>query len=251
MSKTIEQVRQELNAKLSSEDVSEREGGNGRTLSYVSSYYVIDRLNQILGQGNWSYDTEEMRLVHSGAEEAYGKTKFVAHYIAKVHLIATIGDKVAQFSDYGYGDGTDKGSAGKAHELAAKEAATDGLKRCAKNLGMKLGLALYEKEQSNVEDEPAPKASVPAPSAPAPISQGPASVSDRGSAKAPAKGEERKKVNLAIASVSKILLTQEKRTMTQLKQDLKDTYSVNSKEELSDEQAKEFLAKLEGVAVNV
>jgi hypothetical protein len=56
------------------------------------------------------------------------------------------------FSDYGYGDGTDKTNPGKAHELAIKEAVTDGLKRCAKNLGPVMGLALYDKDQTDVKE---------------------------------------------------------------------------------------------------
>jgi hypothetical protein len=285
MSRTYEQVKAELDAKLSSDDVSEREGGNGRSLSYVSSYYVIEQLNAILGQGYWSYDTEEMRLVHSGAEEAYGKTKYVAHYVAKVHLIVNIGDKIAQFSDYGYGDGTDKSSAGKAHELAVKEAATDGLKRCAKNLGMKLGLALYEKEQSNVDtgegNRSAPPqaaassarsaggVSTPAPAknsggadaarghspastqAPAGKSQEASSVGaakPSGSAPSGAPAPDRKKVNAAITAISKILLQTEKASMDTMKGILTNTYGVKSKEELNDTQAQEFLAKLEELA---
>ena len=266
MSRTYDEVKKDLDTKLSSNDVSEREGG-GRKLSYVSSFYVIDQLNVILGQGNWSYDTQEMRLV---SERTYTKkdyrgnevTEHSAHYIAKCHLIATIGDKQCMLADYGYGDGTDKNSPGKAHELAVKEAATDALKRCAKNLGMKLGLALYDKEQTNVEDEPAPKANPaprvspstdgtggssgrPNPVATAPKKEPVGATVPSGSAPSGAPQTDRKKVNAAITAASKILLAQEKMSMTDLKQMLKDAYQVASKEELTDAQAQEFLAKLE------
>ena len=52
------------------------------------------------------------------------------------------------------------------YNTKAKEAVTDALKRAAKNLGMSMGLALYDKEQVNVDDgeeqeQPAAKSAKP------------------------------------------------------------------------------------------
>lgn len=152
MSKTLEELRTELDAKIPRDCVQSRSNG-GFNLSYLAGHYVIDRLNKVLGQGNWEYTTEEMRLVHAGEGlDRYNKPVFSVHYIAKVNLRASIGGTIVTFSDYGYGDGSDKQSQGKAHELAVKEAVTDAIKRNAKNLGMSMGLALYDKTQENVED---------------------------------------------------------------------------------------------------
>jgi recombination DNA repair RAD52 pathway protein len=53
--------------------------------------------------------------------------------------------------DRGHGHGIDR-YVGAAVESAEKEAATDALKRCAKSLGMRLGLALYDKAQEHVAE---------------------------------------------------------------------------------------------------
>ena len=52
-----------------------------------------------------------------------------------------------EFSDVGYGDGFDySGSELTIHELAMKEAVSDGVKRALKNFGDQFGLSLYDKE---------------------------------------------------------------------------------------------------------
>lgn len=160
MTKTLEQLKQELDAKIPRDVIKTRDGGNGVQLDYLSSYYVIKRLNEVLGQGNWSYTINALQLVHAGPfEKTNWRTKekeqhFSAHYLAKILLAVRLSDGTAvTFEDVGYGDGTDKAMLGKCHELASKEAVTDGIKRCAKNLGMSFGLALYDKEQENVSEE--------------------------------------------------------------------------------------------------
>lgn len=159
MAKTLEQLRTELDSKIPRDAISTRDAGQGTKLDYVSSYYVIKRLNEVLGQGNWSYVTKSLALTHAGPfqkknwKSGQEETQFSAHYLAQVELIVRLDDRTTTFMDVGYGDGTDKTMPGKAHELAAKEAVTDALKRCAKNLGMSLGLALYDKEQENVSEE--------------------------------------------------------------------------------------------------
>lgn len=149
--KTVEEIIKELDDKIPRDCVSERQGGNGRSLSYLEGHYVIDRLNKVLGQGNWAYEANTS-LVHSGEIETRSGPTYSVHYLARVRLVVTIGERTTEFVDYGYGDGSDKNNPGKAHELAVKESVTDGLKRCAKNLGMSMGLALYDKTQENVED---------------------------------------------------------------------------------------------------
>lgn len=164
--KTTEQLRTELDAKIPRDVISKREAGNGVKLDYLTGYYVIARLNEVFGQGNWDYQTEELTKVFEGQiEDRYGNPVNNVSYIAKISLNVKLkepkkdndefyyGGTTTTFTDYGYGDGSDKKNAGKAHELAVKEAITDGVKRCAKNLGMSMGLALYDKEQTNVEEE--------------------------------------------------------------------------------------------------
>ncbi len=142
-------MQTKLDENIPGEVVATREQA-GRSLSYLETWYVIDRLNQILGQGNWAYDTVKLEKVFEGEIEQYSGKAFTTSYIATVSLSGFVDGKPFRFTDVGYGDGTDKKSPGKAHELATKEAVSDAVKRCAKNLGSSTGLALYDKTQSRV-----------------------------------------------------------------------------------------------------
>lgn len=210
--KTYDQIVAELDAKIPREAVSERDAGQGRSLSYLAGHYVIDRLNKVLGQGAWSYNINELRLVHSG--EVNGK--HVAHYVSIISFIAKLADKVAHFEEVGYGDGMDARNPGKAHELAVKEAITDAIKRAAKNLGMSMGLALYDKDQSNVQEaEPAPKA-----------------APRIASTSTPASGPDKEKLIKKIGLTGRILMDKKVLTLDQLKQKLTEK-GVDRKEDLT------------------
>ncbi len=177
-------IQQQLDSNIPESAVTKREAyKNGPQLSYLTGAYVTDRMNQVLGQGNWGYQLEELTKVYEGEIEQYNGKAFTTSYIAKVTLAANVGGKSVYFTEIGYGDGTDKKSAGKAHELAVKEATTDGFKRAAKNLGRSMGLGLYFKDGQYIEEtevktaptppvaaktNPKPKATSAAPSAVAP-----------------------------------------------------------------------------------
>ncbi len=122
-----------LGEKLASEHVRERQGGGGKTLSYVEGIYVIRRLNHIFGYGGWRDSVVEMTQV---ADDAKGKPQFRA--IVEL-VVAGLGPDGRDWmvSDVGFGSGD--------HEKGPKEAVTDALKRCARRLGDSLGGSLYEK----------------------------------------------------------------------------------------------------------
>lgn len=140
-----------LNEKLSSSAVSTRSAGAGKSLSYLTGHYVYSKLNEVLGQGNWSYTIKNLNNVFHGEDD---KGRANTSYIAIVQAVFMIGEKAVVFEEVGYGDGIDY-NPGKSHELATKEAVTDAVKRAAKNLGPSLGLALYDKEQKDVVDSDA------------------------------------------------------------------------------------------------
>lgn len=142
-------TRSELDSNIPESVISKRSQG-GKELSYLEAWYVIDRLNQIVGQGNWGYGIVSLNKVYEGETEQYSDKAFTTSYTSTVTLFALIDGKHAQFTEVGYGDGTDKKNPGKAHELATKEAVSDALKRAAKNLGRSMGLALYDKTQEFV-----------------------------------------------------------------------------------------------------
>lgn len=147
MIKDIKQMELELDADIPRDVVSQRDGGGGRKLSYLEGWYVIDRLNKIFGPLNWAKEVLDVRQVVNTTS----KGEFPA-YLVKVRLSILLTDAKGTQSvvvKEAYGYGADKSSQ-NAHELAIKEAVTDGLKVAAKDLGMSMGLALYDKTQERV-----------------------------------------------------------------------------------------------------
>lgn len=244
--KPYEQIVAELNANIPRDAVSQREAGQGRKLSYLEGWYVKDRLNQVFGQGNWAYNIQDLKEVHSGTiKDKYGNDVHTVHYIAQIDLRLKFastdtqgkggyyGDNWCSITDVGYGDGTDKQNPGKAHELAVKEAVTDGVKRCAMNLGMSMGMALYDKTQAFVgeEEAPAPKTE-PKPAVVVTSITNPSPVADR------------KTVESKIGVLKKILKDQKKLTDDGYKE-LVVKYGVASAKELDSTKLLKFYGDLE------
>jgi recombination DNA repair RAD52 pathway protein len=153
-----------------------------------------------------------------------------------------------EFIDYGYGDGSDKFKIGKAHELAVKEAVTDGIKRCAKNLGMSMGLALYDKTQENVEDAAPEK---PAAQAPARTRDITGYMPEKKTPPAPAAtGESLDDLVKGISANSRVVITKKLRTADQIRSEMAAKYGTDDKTKLTVEQAKELLEQLKGLANN-
>jgi len=228
MNKTIEHVENEANKKIPREEVSLRDGGGGKKLSYLESHYVIQRMNEVFGVCGWDSETVEMRQVNG--------TEAKPSYVAKVRLSAIVntGDGgYMRVVKEGFGFGSDK-SGLNPHEMAVKEAESDAFKRAARQFGMSLGLALYSKEQENVE-EAAPKPVVKAEPVDKPQAAAPSTTN-------------RKTLNDQINVMSRVVISKRFKTTEELKALLKSKYSVDSKEALSDTQARELLTELEGLA---
>lgn len=277
--KTLKELNETLDANIPRSAVKQRKGAGSMSFSYLSTDYVIDRMNRTFGNLNWATDTVENKAVFVG--EVNGK--HVAHYIARVKVEAQHIDengRVVRTSHCGtgYGDGNDGFNPGKAHELAAKEAESDALKRACKNLGQSMGLALYDKDQTNVSEDLEPRLASAATSqdghyetaeqkrtkgaAPATILPGelprlnaalkadtatrPAFKRDEPSAAAPPREQLRKR----ISALSKILNAQGKATYAQQKEQLKARYNVESQDALSDAQAAELVKALDAQAAS-
>ena len=145
-----EQVRGLLGP-LDRKHVKTRAGGGNRQLSYIEGWHAIAEANRIFGFDGWTSETLQMECVCMEG---------TISYIAKVRVT------VAGISREGWGAGHGRGgSVGDKHESAVKEAETDARKRALMTFGNKFGLALYDKEQANVEDgstaKPAPVKSEP------------------------------------------------------------------------------------------
>lgn len=226
--RTIASVEAELDQSIPAKAVSERDGGKGRKLAYLETWYVINRLNQVFGNLGWSSETINLQQVNSeGSRPAY---------ISKVRI--TIHSDQAPIIKEGTGFGCDKSDLNP-HEMAVKEAESDALKRAAMKLGLSMGLALYDKSQEFVEDEPkTPKAAAKAPIAPK--STAPARVIKPEADKADPIQEQISEYVMAAKSQGKI-------TIPQLKEYLIQKFSVSSKAELNAEQAQAFLTYLKGL----
>jgi len=213
-------VIKELDRPIPRGDVAERAAGfGGKTLSYLEGWYVVNRLNKVIGQGNWSYNI----LGFSKVFEGELKGKFACSYTCQVQLIVSIDGKSCSYMDIGFGDGFDKANPGKAHELATKESVTDAVKRCARNLGMSFGLALYDKSQEFVEEEKVekkkPKAVVSSTDITVELLE-------------------------SIGSISKELVVNQRFTKQDLLNEMGARYGVKDKSQLSLEKAEEFLTWL-------
>lgn len=134
--------------------VSERKKGD-IMLSYIEGHKVIQLLNSIY-PSLWEFG--EINLTLLGTR---GKTKNDKNgvpipsgtevgYMCTGKLTINSFPQPLTFMDVGFGTGTSYSSQFDAHESAGKEAVTDCMKRCARNLGNAFGLALYDKNQEAV-----------------------------------------------------------------------------------------------------
>lgn len=251
--KTLLEIQTLLEEKIPRSAVSQRDGGGGRSLSYLPGHYVISRINHIFGPFGWATDVKALDLLHCGEIEKYGKKVFTVHYKALVRLVVQGPDgQATEHTDVGYGDGSDKENIGKAHELAMKEAVTDAIKRCAKNLGGSMGLYLYDKDQTNVEEDGAGKPAAAPTVKETSGTQQPTSVASRPKLKdspsdRPKAAEAPARDNLMrrISTLSKILNSTGRATFAQQKENLKAKYGADSKDALTDAQAAELVSAME------
>lgn len=161
--RTREQIEKACMEGLPREAVSQRSQG-GATLSYVDQHYVIHRLCEVFGPSGFETQTLELVPVCEPyqTKTSSGKDVWRVGYRATVRLTVHLyaGDFVGSAPVHteihkegsGAGQGIDKDLI-LAHESALKEAETDALKRAARLLGTSLGLALYDKKQTDVVGE--------------------------------------------------------------------------------------------------
>jgi DNA recombination protein Rad52 len=149
-----------LNAPLDAKRVKTRESGRGPALSYLETHDVIRMANGIFGIGKWGHEIVDLRQIPGVMVTSRdGKTGYQTGYVCIVRLIV---QGCIPVSGVGYGDAVEYRDSAPvtAHELAAKEAESDALKRALKNFGDQFGLALYDKAAGQnghlTYDSPAP-----------------------------------------------------------------------------------------------
>lgn len=147
-----ENQNSQLNSPLLRDNVKSRKQG-GRDVSYIEGWHTIAEANRIFGFDGWTRETTEIKCV-SERERPVGQQKksgWGVSYIAKVKVVAFAGDSLVTREGVGAGHGIDQ-DLGQAHESAIKEAETDAMKRALMTFGNPFGLALYDKQQTNVAD---------------------------------------------------------------------------------------------------
>jgi DNA recombination protein Rad52 len=136
----------ELNKPLNPKNIVKASSGNlGPKGDYIEGWHAINEANRIFGFDNWSYLILLTKEDVSLAKDSKGNEQWKAHYTCAVTV--HVGDITRQ--DIGYGSGYAK-DIGDAIEGATKEAVTDGLKRALRTFGNQFGLALYDKQKTNV-----------------------------------------------------------------------------------------------------
>jgi recombination DNA repair RAD52 pathway protein len=144
-----------LEANLDKSNVKPRKGANGRTVSYVEGWYVVDMANEVFGFGHWDAETVEMKREHEPVQipptEEHPKGGIVVTYSARVRITVYSQDgsrKVVRERSGGHrGFGP---TVGQCVEDCIKAAETDATKRAFVTFGNIFGLALYDKEHRHV-----------------------------------------------------------------------------------------------------
>ncbi len=145
--KQIEQLNKPLEGGL----VRQRKVG-GTVVSYLEGYTAIDHANKIFGYGGWSDEIiDNTPIVVEEVTKGDKKGWYVGYRCEYRLTVYNQHDQRRTYTDVGYGDATDYNSLLKAHESAGKEAVTDAMKRTMRKFGNQFGLALYDKEQKNVD----------------------------------------------------------------------------------------------------
>jgi len=119
---------------------------DGKGKSHVQAWDVRRHLIRAFGFGGFDVETVAIHLV----SERENGNRFTVIYRADVRLTVKNpdGSVLARYEDSATGDAINQPSLADAHDLALKTALSQGLKRCAVNLGDQFGLSLYNKGQA-------------------------------------------------------------------------------------------------------
>jgi DNA recombination protein Rad52 len=118
---------------------------NGTTLHYIEGWRVVAEANRIFGHENWDRETRAPTCIWSDRQRG----QVVCLYSTQVRISVRAGDTIVIRDGVGTGFGRASSPEG-AHEMAMKAAETDATKRALATFGNPFGLALYDKEMSQV-----------------------------------------------------------------------------------------------------
>lgn len=157
VAKLSDEQRKALQESIPREAVTQRKQ-SGQTLDYVEGWWVIAELNRILGPDGWSFEVlrEAWPLPLGERKNSRDEPRLTACFQVTGRL--TFADGSTR-EDVGIGSGVSKSDPVSVIEGATKEAVTDCIKRCARQMGNRTGGALYQKpddsgQRTHVDDRP-------------------------------------------------------------------------------------------------
>lgn len=132
-------VVEKLQQKLDGSHVKKNEDG----MSYLETWYVIEKANEIFGFSGWSNETLVNEVVYD--------SEAMVTYKSISRVTALIDGQTSSHTGTGFFTQTKDMGVEKAHEVAGKNAEADSIKRAMYKFGYPLGLALYDPSQKNVD----------------------------------------------------------------------------------------------------
>lgn len=126
---------------------------------YIEAWHAQAEANRIFGFNGWNQYVMSSNCVME-TERKIGKQQHDGWGVSYIVMVQIMVDGISR-QDFGAGHGYDR-DLGLAHESAIKEAVSDAMKRALKSFGNPFGLALYDKERTNVQDVAAEEAAAQA-----------------------------------------------------------------------------------------
>ena len=117
--------------------IAKRQGGGGKSLSYLESWDVKAHLIRIFGFGGWNWTVLKAELAFEEQNER-GNWNVGYKVIGRIYLHSLECD----YTEAAVGSAS-LSQRGEAHDMAIKTAESDAIKRAAINLGDQFGLSLY------------------------------------------------------------------------------------------------------------
>ncbi len=117
---------------------------NLRGNSHLEAWDVRRHLIRAFGFDGFDIETKALTLVREIETKNGDRSRWTVVYRAEIRLsIKVAGKVIAVFEDGAAGDAINQPNLGDAHDQAMKTALSQGLKRCAVNLGDQFGMSLY------------------------------------------------------------------------------------------------------------
>lgn len=154
--KTFNQLQPLLREALAPERIAHRDGGKGKTLSYIKGHDAISTMNLIFDEDGWETDNDlpvmDAQIPYKNSK---GFEKVSVFYKCRVSVTFHILDEQGQVysrthTDVGIGISSDLDP--QSMETAIKDSVTDGMKRALRKLGNQFGNSLYDTDRTENVD---------------------------------------------------------------------------------------------------